>query len=581
MQSQSHMLSSVITQYTERYFDILSTASINVDTADNSSIQSVMKQLSDIQNNSSISNVYIAMKNGGVITKNGFDINKNAAGKAWFDDVINGVTKRSFTEAYQDEFTKKWIITFSIPLYDAQNHIYAVAAADLRLDEFNSFVLSSVDSDQIDVYLTQSGSVIASGDSSMLHTNIYTDYPEYQNQSGRISYSGKQGEIIAYITNASHLGFSVANYEYLATIEKESNDNFTMGIGILCGASIIAMFLCQIFVRKYIYAPIGGEPNEINHLVKNISNGILTDIPPLRTEDIGVYRSTLIMANNIKEIISSINNCSTELYGSSKQIADSSTEADRSSHHQLAELEHVVTAINEMLATITEVSQHANLTSKSSNEAHLSATDGLNLVGEMNDSIQLLVNNLNDIQAAINIVQQETENVGGILDVIRGIADQTNLLALNAAIEAARAGEHGRGFAVVADEVRSLATKTQQSTDEIQTMILRLQEQVQHSVHLMENNTRGAQGTLSKSDEAAQTLTLIEQEIRQIQDMNIQIATATEEQSHVTQEINKNVYNINDISQEAAAAITQNRVQAEHLESLAIELGNSILKFKM
>lgn len=581
MQSQSQMLATVVTQYTERYFDILSTSSFDIDTSNSTKMMSVMAKLANITSNSAISNVYIAMKNGGLITKNGFDKDENAQGKIWFDNVINGKNDRTFTEAYVDEFTNRWIITFSVPLYDANSNIYAVVAADLYLDELNKFVLSTVATNKVDVYLTKSGNVIASGDSTMLHTNIYADYPQYKNHSGKINYSGEQGDIIAYITNVETLGFSVANYEYVSEIEKESNNNFILGIIILCVASLLAMFLCQIFVRKYIYAPIGGEPDDINHLVENISNGILTDIPQLSAKDVGVYRSTLIMANNLKDIIVSINNCSSDLHKSSKLIADSSVDVDKSSQHQIMELEHVVTAINEMLATITEVSKNASVTSKSSNDAHHRSTDGQQIVDEMNDNIKLLVNDLGEIQNAINIVQHETENVGGILDVIRGIADQTNLLALNAAIEAARAGEHGRGFAVVADEVRSLATKTQQSTDEIQTMISKLKEQVHHSVSLMENNARSAHNTLSKSDDAAHMLQLIEQEIRQIQDMNIQIATATEEQSQVTQEINKNVYNINDISKETAAVINQNKIQAENLELLSVELSNSVLKFKI
>ena len=199
----------------------------------------------------------------------------------------------------------------------------------------------------------------------------------------------------------------------------------------------------------------------------------------------------------------------------------------------------------------------------------------------MNSDITTLVNDINQVQQVIRNVHTETENVGGILDVIRGIADQTNLLALNAAIEAARAGEHGRGFAVVADEVRSLATKTQQSTNEIQSMIEVLQEQANKSVLLMQDNSDSAKRTLDKAGEATLSLDQIRHEIQRIQDMNHQIATAAEEQSQVAHEINESVINVNDLARDTTVDVQDNVDTSEALIAMSNKLRDSVSMFKL
>ncbi|WP_420271289.1 methyl-accepting chemotaxis protein [Moritella viscosa] len=247
----------------------------------------------------------------------------------------------------------------------------------------------------------------------------------------------------------------------------------------------------------------------------------------------------------------------------------------------MMQLEQVATAMNEMTTTVVEVAQNAVEASRSSNDASESSKQGLDVVAQMNEEITKLVGSIGNVQKVIASVHTETKNVGGILDVIRGIADQTNLLALNAAIEAARAGEYGRGFAVVADEVRTLATKTQESTNEIQTMIESLQEQASHSVRLMYENVSSAEITLAKSDEASSSLALIERKIQLIQDMNHQIATAAEEQSQVAAEINENVVNVNDLVVSTTEDVQENVHTADSLNNMATRLSDAIRTFRM
>jgi methyl-accepting chemotaxis protein len=247
---------------------------------------------------------------------------------------------------------------------------------------------------------------------------------------------------------------------------------------------------------------------------------------------------------------------------------------------QFDEVDQVATAINEMSATVQEVARNAEQAAKSAEEANEHAVTGNNVVQENIKAINRLSTEIQTATEVIQRLSKESENIGSVLDVIKGIAEQTNLLALNAAIEAARAGEQGRGFAVVADEVRTLAGRTQQSTVEIETMITALQQGTKEAVKVMEQSQKMTEASVLQASKAGESLQTITSSINSIMEMNTMIASAAEEQSSVTEEINKNIVAISQLAEKTTEASNQTSNSSSQLTELAQDLQVLVSKFK-
>lgn len=279
----------------------------------------------------------------------------------------------------------------------------------------------------------------------------------------------------------------------------------------------------------------------------------------------------------VKNIVADVESLTNE--ANSLKLAGS--ELSISSDTQRMETTQVATAMNQMTATVQEVARNATNAAEAAEEADKDSRNGKSIVNSTMDAIDELSGDIEAASQAIDTVSQDSEIIGGVLDVIRGIAEQTNLLALNAAIEAARAGEQGRGFAVVADEVRTLASRTQSSTEEIQSMIERLQSGSKNAVNLMATSKEKALKTVSQASEADTALVRIASAVSTINEMNTQIATAATQQSTVAEDINKNVDTINAVS-ESTADSAQKTAQSSHtLSELADNLQNLVSNFRV
>lgn len=366
-------------------------------------------------------------------------------------------------------------------------------------------------------------------------------------------------------------------------VESESQFHRQRNILLLIAAFSFALAtILGHMISRYLLKALGAEPSDLNRIAQRVAEGDLRKIEHAASSaENSVLAALESMQQNLRQITTEIGNSSHTVAHSSQELRATSMNSATSVANTQREVEQIVTAVHEMAATVQDVARSAESAAQAASEADEAALESQSKAGHAVSLISELATVINSSSEAMGRLKTESSNIGSVLDVIKSVADQTNLLALNAAIEAARAGEAGRGFAVVADEVRSLARRTQEATTEIEGLIASLQKIADETASHMLRCQSSSEQSVSGVSEAGEAVARIVAMIERINGMNQQIATASEQQSVVAEQISRGMVSVRDSTERSANAFQNAQQESENLARTSEALKQNISRFRL
>ncbi|MDE1340696.1 methyl-accepting chemotaxis protein [Vibrio aestuarianus] len=505
--------------------------------------------------------------------------------RPWYKDAMSqqGLI---ITEPYQD-FDGSIVVSFAKAFHGQKQ---GVLAADLTVTNIIKEVLSVKLDNQGFAFLVDGKNNIVAYKDEALSQKPLTDLNGQLssqkmatlvqgNQVATISWP-QQGDKLVYVSRIPNTDWSLGIVvdKSLAYASVSEQITFT-AIASLILYIVIASISTWVVTR--LLKPLQELSGALAQLAQG--EGDLTQrIDIRRMDEIGELAEKVnLFLSQMQGMLKGIVEHSHQLSTQAQNANDLSTQASLRVEHQQNDVNQIATAIHEMSATAAEVASHAELTASASQASASACDDGQAVIKKNRDSITSLANQVDSAAKVIRELESNAQSINQILSTIQGIAEQTNLLALNAAIEAARAGEQGRGFAVVADEVRVLSQRTHGSTEEIRTMIETLQSNTQHAVENMEASTKLADNSVEYAEQAHDSLVRITQAITEINDMALQIASAAEEQRAVSEDISRNTQGIKDASDDLASQTQQSSQSTSDMHRSTEAMRHEISRFKV
>lgn len=361
-------------------------------------------------------------------------------------------------------------------------------------------------------------------------------------------------------------------------LAREDQHSAFIQIAVLTVLALVIGLFASVVISRQITSPLALTVD----LARRIAKGDLTvQAKSNRKDELGDLQNAMQdMAQNLNTLVQGIGNGVTHISTAAEKLSAMSEQTSAGVRQQKSEVDQVATAMHEMASTVQEVARNTTDASAAATLADQQARHGSTVVKQATVQISELAVAIEELGGAMNVLSQDSEQIGKVIDVIKAVAEQTNLLALNAAIEAARAGEQGRGFAVVADEVRSLAQRTQDSTKEIEALIVTLQQRTQAASTLMASSRERTLDTVVLAQKAELAITEINQSIGTIQEMSLQISAAAEQQSAVADEINRSIVSVRDVADQSAVASEESAAATIELASLGQGLQRMTAHFR-
>uniref|UniRef100_UPI003BA1F64D methyl-accepting chemotaxis protein n=1 Tax=Aeromonas jandaei TaxID=650 RepID=UPI003BA1F64D len=505
--------------------------------------------------------------------------------RPWYKDAM-AAGKMTITAPYADISTGQLIVTIAEPFQ--RGNTQGVIAGDVSISSLISDILAVTTEGTYAILVDSNGTIIAHPDASLSLKPATTLAPEltaaYINQ---VAHDGMINELVISGKKEVYDFNAIPNTNWYYGMMVDESIAY-QSVRSMVTSSLIQGLITILIVAGFSYVAINGSLAPLKTLGEAIAdlsrgNGDLTRRIKIEREDeVGVVAKHVnTFIDRIHVMVQDISNSSGQLNQQAKSSHNMAEKANQGLARQQNEISQIATAVHEMSATAVEVASNAEQTAEAARSSSSSCEHGKQVIARNQRSITDLATQVEQASNIIQELEKNAQEINTILSTIQGIAEQTNLLALNAAIEAARAGEQGRGFAVVADEVRVLSQRTHSSTVEIRSMIETLQRNTQGAVSTMHEGQLLAQNSVDDANNATQALEQITASINQISDMATQISSAAEEQRAVTDEVSRNIQAVKDVSDELAVDADSSRHLSEQLKNISGELSNQVGMFRI